>query len=455
MTMGSMRAWLKRCLRRWRDRCTRRRLRRAAASGRVVAVVSTWEFPNPTHTFVLQDMLGLRAAGFELAVFCGERVPAPDLAARFRPLVEPLAIVETLGDVHRADFAQLERHHRDRLQAFLARLAAATGRAVEDLRQEPLVLRAATFTRLVELSGARWLQSWFCYDGSFLAMFAAQVLGLPRVLSCYVDHVLDDHPMKCVPLQLATADLVLATSERTRHELLAIGGAAGAAKILVKRIGVDATTLRALRGTRRAMDPLVIVSVCRLEPKKGLSTLVDAAAVLRQRGRRCRIRLVGGPDRRQAGSEAYEASLRQRVVDAGLQDVVEFVGAIAHDRLAEVLGAAAVFAAPYVELPSGDKDGMPTSVIEAMAAGLPVVATRSGSLPEVVRDDETGLLVPPGDAGALAAALERLLDDASLRGRLGQAAAARFDREFDHRVVDRAWHDRLAMWMRGEGGPRG
>ena len=224
VTTGGLRAWLKRCLRRWRDRRTRRRLRRAAGSGRVVAVISTWEFPNPTHTFVLQDMLGLRAAGCELAVLCGERVQAPDLAARFRPLVEHLAIVETLGDVHRADFAQLERDHADRLQAFLGRLAVATGRAVEDLRREPLVLRAATFTRLVELSGARCLQSWFCYDGSFLAMFAAQVLGLPRVLSCYVDHVLDDHPMKCVPLQLATADLVLATSERTRRELLASGG---------------------------------------------------------------------------------------------------------------------------------------------------------------------------------------------------------------------------------------
>lgn len=416
-----------------------------------MALASTWEFPNPTHTFVLQDMLGLRAAGCELRVFCGERVAAPDLAMRFQPLVERLAVVETLADVNRADLERLERERPARVDAFFRRLGEATGRLPRELRQDPLVLRAATFTRLVELSGARWLQSWFCYDGSFLAMFAAQVLGLPRVLSCYVDHVLDDHPMKCVPLQLATADLVLATSERTRRELLAIGGAACDAKIVVKRIGVDASALRTWRGRQRPAEPFVIVSVCRLEPKKGLMTLLDAAALLRQRGRRCRIRLVGGPDRRQAGSEAYAALLRHRVAEAGLHDIVEFVGPIAHDRLPEVLGTAAVFAAPYVELSSGDKDGMPTSVIEAMAAGLPVIATRSGSLPEAVGDDENGLLVPAADSLAFAAAVERLMDDAALRARLAGAAAARFDREFDCSVVDRQWHERIAPWLSGAG----
>ncbi|MCA8951089.1 MAG: hypothetical protein KDE27_16405, partial [Planctomycetes bacterium] len=212
-----MRRLLKRWYRRLRDRRTRRSLVAPTAAERVV-LTSTWDFPNPTHGYAYQEMLGFLARGYDVRVFCGEPRPHNGLAARFRPLLSRTAVVETLRDLHLADRAWLEREHPGRIDAFLARVAAATGRELTELRDDPLVLRAATFTRLVALTRARYLQSWFFYDQSFMAMYAAQVLGLPRAISCHVDHVLADHPLKLVPLQLATADLVLAISERTRAE---------------------------------------------------------------------------------------------------------------------------------------------------------------------------------------------------------------------------------------------
>lgn len=449
--LAGLRSRLKRWYRHIRNAWTRLRLARGAGKGCIV-VASTWDFPNPTHTFVHQEMLGFLEIGLEVWVFHGECRPAAGLASRFMPLLRCRVTIETLADVHRADLDHLERAYPGRVDAILCRVAQATRRSLADLRREPLVMRAATFTRLAELAGARCLQSWFCYDASFMAMFASQVLGLPRVISCHVDHVLDDHPFKCVALHLATADLVLAISEQARDELVRIGGQECRSRIVVKRIGVDATALRPLRSARSPSSPFEVLSVCRLEPKKGLHVLVEAAALLRQRGRHIQVQLVGGADDRHAGSSDYATWLRERVRAAGLDDVVVMPGMVANDRLPELFARAAVFVAPYVELPSGDKDGIPTSVVEAMGAGLPVVASRVGALPEAVGDEENGLLVPQRDPMALAAAIERLLDDEALRAKLGGEAARRFDRDFDCRIVDERLHDRVRQWM-GKRGP--
>jgi colanic acid/amylovoran biosynthesis glycosyltransferase len=318
-----------------------------------------------------------------------------------------------------------------------------------------MIGRAATFTRLCELARARYLQSWFFYDLSFMAMFAAQVLGIPRGISCHVDHELDDHPWKLVPLQLATADLVLAISDRTREELLRRGMLDLAGRLLVKRVGVDATSLRPLRGRRfdrpaTADKPFELVSVCRIEPKKGLLTLVDACDLLRARGRAVRVRLVGGADPGNPTSAAYAAELRGRIAGRSLSNVVVEAGAIGNDGIPAALASADAFVAPYVELDSGDKDGIPTAVLEAMAAGLPIVGTSAGAMREAVADGREGILVPQRDAGALAGAIEALAADPAARSRLGVGAAARFDAEFDCRVTERELHARVrALLARG------
>lgn len=445
--LKAVRSWLKAAWRRRRDRRTRARLRRLGASGGAFVVASTWAFPNPTHTFVLQEMLGLRelaarhGAGF--MVLHGEAAGAHGLAQRFLPLLADTAPLETLADLHRRDRAWLERAHPGRIDAFLQRVAAATGRSLAALRDEPLVLRACTFTRLCELADVRYLQTWFCYDESFCAMFAAAVLGIPRGLSCHVDHVLADHPFKLVALQLATADLVTAIGARTRDELLAIGGPGCAPRILQKRIGVDGAQLWPLRAVPRPNAPFELLSVSRLEPKKGLPVLLAAAAELVRSGVAVHVHVVGGVDAGHAASRAHADELRQLVRALDLGDVVTLHGAIANDALPPFFARATAFVAPYVVLASGDKDGIPTSVVEAMAAGLPIVASDVGAIGEVVVDGQEGLLVAPGDPSALAAALRRLLATPGLARRLGQAAAHRFDAEFDARGTEAALHARI------------
>jgi glycosyltransferase involved in cell wall biosynthesis len=151
----------------------------------------------------------------------------------------------------------------------------------------------------------------------------------------------------------------------------------------------------------------LVVCVARLKPEKALDTLVRAAAALRPRHPGLRVAIAGD------GPEA--SGLRALSDELGVSGVVELLGA--RDDVGAVLAAADAFCLP------SRYEGLPLSLLEAMQAGLPCVATTVGGIPDVVEDGRDGLLVPPSDDAALIAALDRVLGDPALRARLGTAAA--------------------------------
>jgi glycosyltransferase involved in cell wall biosynthesis len=122
--------------------------------------------------------------------------------------------------------------------------------------------------------------------------------------------------------------------------------------------------------------------------------------------------------------------LEARTEAHGLRRQIEFVGNRTHDALPAALARAAVFVLPCREAASGERDGLPVAMTEAMAVGVPVVATGVSGIPEVVQDGESGLLVPPDDPDALADAIDRVLADDALRHRLA-AGARRAVADFD------------------------
>jgi glycosyltransferase involved in cell wall biosynthesis len=164
---------------------------------------------------------------------------------------------------------------------------------------------------------------------------------------------------------------------------------------------------------RREADEPIVVAVGQLKEKKGLRFLVDAMAELRARGLRASCRIIGeGPLRDE---------LEAQVSRLGLDRSVALLGALPHDAVMQAYAEATVFTLPCVVAIDGDRDGIPNAILEAMASGIAVVSTATSGIPEVVRDGETGLLVPGADAASLADALERLLLDNDLRTRLGEA----------------------------------
>ena len=140
--------------------------------------------------------------------------------------------------------------------------------------------------------------------------------------------------------------------------------------------------------------------MARIDPKKGLHDLLAAAAELRRRGIPFELDLVGGVEPGSAGAAKPSSPLSRSAIDRlGLGGVVSLRGFLPAAGVRAALARAHLFVAPYVETARGDKDGIPTAILEAMATGLAVVATRSGSIPELITDGGNGRLVAAGLAG--------------------------------------------------------
>lgn len=167
---------------------------------------------------------------------------------------------------------------------------------------------------------------------------------------------------------------------------------------------------------------LQILAVGRLVEKKGFRFLIEAVSRLKLP---FRLRIIGaGPEHEQ---------LSQMISAYGLSDHVTLCGPRTHDQLPEEYAQAHVVAVSSVVDSAGDRDGLPNVVLEAMASGRAVVASRAGAIEAAVRDNETGLLVPAADPLSLALALTRLAHDMGLRERLAIAARRHVEARYDVR----------------------
>lgn len=171
-------------------------------------------------------------------------------------------------------------------------------------------------------------------------------------------------------------------------------------------------------------DVLLVGSVSAFFPQKGLPTLLKAAQIVNQGGIKFRLLLVGdGPLRAELEAMAHQL---------GLADVVQFVGWVP-DASRSIVPKVDVF------VQSSNWEAMSVVVLEALAAGRPILATAVGDNPRVLKQGETGTLVPPGDAQALARGMIQLLRDEGLRRRLSIAALASYEAEFTARAMARRY----------------
>jgi glycosyltransferase involved in cell wall biosynthesis len=180
--------------------------------------------------------------------------------------------------------------------------------------------------------------------------------------------------------------------------------------------------------TPRQTEPDLLVFAGIITHVKGLEHLIAALHQLRRRRPAVRLAIAGVPGR---GSRAYFQSLQERVRNLGMGGCVEYLGFQRPAGLAQAMARACAVVVPSLE------EMFCNVAAEAMAVGCPVIASRAGSLPQLVGDGETGLLVPVANPDALAAAMERLLADDALRARLGEAAKAKALRLWDPLAVAR------------------
>jgi glycosyltransferase involved in cell wall biosynthesis len=245
------------------------------------------------------------------------------------------------------------------------------------------------------------------------------------------------------------ADRILVNADAVKDWLITEEGY-DPSNIVVIRNGVDTTRFAGPPAGDRirselgiAMDARLVVVVSRLARLKGIEQFLQAAAALTPRYPDVRFLIVGEtspPD------PAYLVQLERLAHALGVADVATFTGL--RSDVPAVLGAADVAVMPSLN------EALSNVLLESMAAGAPVVATRVGGTPEALVDGDTGLLVPPGEAGALAAGVSRLLDDRELARRLGCAARRLIAERFSVERMVRATEDLYAELLARKQPPR-
>jgi glycosyltransferase involved in cell wall biosynthesis len=257
-------------------------------------------------------------------------------------------------------------------------------------------------------AGIKHLHAHFANAATSVALMAAALAGISFSFTTHAYDIFIDTLL--LPAKLSAAAFVACISQYNLRYLEEHYPEALKAHLVVVRNGLDTTRFRPR--TRSPGVPPCIIAVGRLVETKGFHTLVEACAQLRNRGIPCRCLIIGeGPEAGRLKNMIYDFDLADRVILKGKLAPKE---CLSNYRQADVLAMPAC-------MRNQDADGIPTVLIEAMAMEIPVVATRISGIPELVKDGETGLLVAPDDAAALAEALARLIRDQDLARSLARS----------------------------------
>jgi len=373
-------------------------------------------FPRYSETFVVTEVLAHEAAGWEIEIF-SLRPPNDthfqDLLPHVRASVRYLPCEGTRP----SDFwAALQDAGQIQPRVWHT-LPEARGELAGDVYQALLLASE------VRRRGLDHLHAHFASLPATVARLAARLAGVPFTFTAHAKDIFHEtvRPEE-LRRKLEDAAAVVTVSEfNLQHLQRTYGSSARHVRRLYNGLDLGRFPFREPRER-----PPRIVAVGRLVEKKGFAVLLEAAALMVGRGVAFTVDLIGEGD--------LEEPLRQRALALGLGSHVRLLGPQPQAEIGRAVAEAAAFAAPCVVGSDGDRDGLPTTLLEAMALGTPCVSTDVTGIPEVLGDGETGLLVPQNDPGALADSLERLLTDTALRVELARRARRRIEQLFDARV---------------------
>lgn len=359
-------------------------------------------FPSFGQTFCYREVAELERQGVGVHVFSIRRPMDepqqdwdPAIVRRVHYLPEEKQLVAEIDRVLKSDAVSTE----------VRAAVKEWGRQSDFLRLYQAVYVGVRMKQL----GLRHVHAHFAGMAARTAWWVRQFFDLPFSFTAHANDIFAPRDFVVSLARLfETAAAVVTVSDFSVRQLQE-RFPQSAAKIHRVYNGVDVSQFP--RGKFEGAVP-VIVSIGRLIEKKGFGDLIEACRLLRAGGCAFVCRIVGeGP---------LEETLRAQIAAASLGETVELAGSRTQPQIAAELGAATVFVLPCCRETDGGMDNLPTVIMEAMAAGLPVISTPLAGVPEMVEDGVTGALVPERDPASVAAALQSLLDDPARARQLGE-----------------------------------
>lgn len=280
-----------------------------------------------------------------------------------------------------------------------------------------IIPKGVYIARLLSKMEVEHIHAHWASTPSTCAYIASQLTGIPWSFTAHRWDITENNMLK---EKVKTASFVRAISEDGKKEILRIAGKEYQDKVLVIHMGVKVENISQVK---KAGEIPTIVCVANLVEVKGHRYLLEACRILRDKGIRFKCILIG------EGSE--RKTIERKIEELGLTSKVKLLGALPHEKVQEILQKEAdIIVLPSIVTDKGEKEGIPVALMEAMSYGIPVVSTHTGGIPELLSGG-AGIMVEEKNAGQLADALERLIQDKELAKEIGQRGYRKVNEEFN------------------------
>jgi len=388
---------------------------------KIAYVVS--HFPKLTETFILDEMIAIEQNGLSIELFPlirdRSKVVHPAakpfiIRAHFQPFIS-LAILK-------ANLFYIKRKPGEYLDTLFSVLKCTWGSYRLFVGSIGIFPKSVFFAYQMAVEGITHVHAHFARHATTTGFVIQRMAGIPYSFTAHGSDIhVDRHMLR---EKVAEADLVVPISNFNQKVILEECKGQYLDKLKVIHCGVDTQQAFKPRSWNEDIENRTTVSIIcigTLHEVKGQTYLINSCKILKEAGYNFVCHFVGdGPDR---------PSLVKQAAQYGL-DCIIFHGVLTRPEIIQMLQEMDIAVTPSVPAHDGRREGIPIVVMEAMASGLPVVASNISGIPELVEDNRNGFLIPPCDVGALVTAIERLIQEPGLRRRFGMAGREKIEKEF-------------------------
>jgi len=372
-----------------------------------IAYITT-SFGSLSHTFIRREVFGLRELGVEISLFgirpekAGELSGAEQKLANETIYLYPLKIFAVI----KANAWFIRHKTRNYFTALKSVITNEEQNASQHIKLIYHFFVSPYIALGIEKTGARHIHAHFLNVSATMAMHCSELTGIPFSISVHSAGIAHLKEMIGLKSKLKKAVFIRTISDYNKEYISKIIFPC-AEKIHVVRCGINLFEYTINKTRIFAQDKLKIVAIGRFVEKKGFEYTVEAAKLLKEEGAPFKLSMIGdGPLRAELQGLANRHDIGEEVI---------FTGYLSQEKINTELAKSDILIAASVEAKTGEKEGIPVTIIEAMAAGILVIATDHSGIPEVVKDKETGLLVPEKDPMAIAEAIKLAQKDDNLR----------------------------------------
>jgi len=415
---------------------------RSAPSARTTAprriAYYLWRYPVASETFIRRELGALRGAGVDVRVFADGAHYGGTLANHDDSNVPIRYVFPIPPGRLRGDLVRFALRHPLRTLNLLAYVVCRTYGLPKTLEEDvSIFVKSVHLAALLKDDDIEHVHAPWGDTNAFIALVAGRLAGATFSLQLRAHDLHRDTSVFLVEEKIRNARFVVTNTEYNRRHIETLIAPGERAKIRQIYNGLPVSEFRPGHAHQRTDGVVRLLSVARLIEPKGLVYLFEACDRLRRQGHRFVCEIIGGPELPLYVNDYLD--IRAAHARLRLEGCVDLLGALPYAEVHARYEQADVFALPCVKGRDGSNDITPNAILEAMASGLPVVATDITAMSELVADGESGFLVPPRDVDALTARLAELIESPYLRARMGSYGRRRAEERFDIAVNVRSY----------------